>query len=49
MVTKMDNALRNMQRTRTKSKDEIIIKDLEKLKLDIIILTEKRRRIVDWI
>jgi len=45
----MDNALRNMQRTRTKSKDEIIIKDLEKLKLDIIILTEKRRRIVDWI
>jgi hypothetical protein len=48
MITKMDNALRNMERTRIKSKGEIIINDLEKLKVDIIILMEKRRRIVDW-
>jgi hypothetical protein len=37
-----------MERTRIKSKGEIIINDLEKLKLDIIILMEKRRRVVDW-
>jgi hypothetical protein len=45
MVTKMDNALKNVQVL--KNKGEIIIKDLEKLKLDIIILTEKKRRVVD--
>jgi len=41
----MDNALKNVQVL--KNKGEIIIKDLEKLKLDIIILTEKKRRVVD--
>jgi cytochrome oxidase assembly protein ShyY1 len=32
---------------RLKNKSEIIIKDLEKLKLDII-FTEKKRRAMEW-
>jgi exonuclease III len=31
-----------------RNKGEIIIKYLEKLKLDIIILREKKKRVVDW-